>query len=331
MTKNKRVTFDQAIYDKHVNADSKMVLDDYELELQARGLSDKTIYQYGADIRLFLVYVYHRMDNRYLLDLKRKDFRRYFLEMQQANLSTARINRMQSSLRNILEYCELDDDDYADYEKNQMKGIKSLAQVDTKDIFFLRDDQVTFLILYLLERQQWQKALYVSLSYDSACRRGEIVQVEKYSFMDKNRSHTNDLIGKGNKRFSLFYMERTRAIAEKWLLVRGEDDIDSLWISDYGGTRSALKANRFYDWVVSFRKILDDAYAEEININPHSFRHSSLENYHNGSHINLQRMERDSLSLNELRVLANHENVSITQGYLKNRDEEMMQELFKMS
>lgn len=126
-------------------------------------------------------------------------------------------------------------------------------------------------------------------------------------------------------------MERTRAIAEKWLSVRGEDDIDSLWISDYGGTRSALKANRFYDWVVSFRKILDDAYAEEININPHSFRHSSLENYHNGSHINLQRMERDSLSLNELRVLANHENVSITQGYLKNRDEEMMQELFKMS
>src|SRR5699024_9434420 len=84
----------------------------------------------------------------------------------------------------------------------------------------------------------------ISLSYDSACRRGEISQVEKYSFMEKDSNSTNLLRGKGNKHFRLFYMERTRAIAEKYLKERGEDDIDELFISTYGGSKSPLHYKR---------------------------------------------------------------------------------------
>ena len=326
--KKKRTLFDPAIYDNKVNEKSKSVLYDYELELKSKGLSDKTIYQYKADIKSFLVYVAVHMNNTYLLDLKRKDFRRFFLEMQDEGLSASRINRMQSSLRNILEYCEMDDDDYEDYNKNQMKGIKSLAKKEVREIFFLTDEQILYLIIFLLKRKEYQKALYVSLSYDSGARRGEIGQVEKYSFLDGSKTNTNSVVGKGGKEFTLFYMERTRAIAQKWLDTRGEDDIDSLWISDYGGERRELNPHRFYDWVVSFRNILEEAYQEEITINPHSFRHSAIENYYNGTHINLDRMNRDSLSLDEVRILAQHEDISTTMLYVKDRSDEILHNLF---
>lgn len=329
MTKKKRTLFNPRTYKEKVNKDSKAVLYDYELELKSKGLSEKTIYQYMADIKSFLVYVQSNMGNKYILDLKRKDFRRFFLDMQEEGLSSSRINRMQSSLRNILEYCEMDDDDYEYYTRNQMKGIKSLARQEVREIFFLTDEQVLYLILYLLRKKDYQKALYVSLSYDSGARRGEIGQVDKYSFTDDTKSTSNFVVGKGAKSFRLFYMERTRVIAQKWLEVRGEDDIDSLWITDYGGERRELNTNRFYDWTVQFRKILKKAYKEDIDINPHSFRHSAIENYYNGSHINLDRMNRDALTLDEVRILANHSSADITLGYMKDRDEEILQDLFK--
>ena len=316
---------------KKVNKESKDVLEDYTLELRARGLSDQTIYQYVSDIKYFYIYAMKNFDDKFILDLKRKDFRRFFLDMQSRDLSTARINRMQSSLRNLLEYCEMDDDDYEYYTRNQMKGIKSLAQVDTREIFFLTDEQITYLIIYYLKKKDYQRALYISLSYDSACRRGEISQVEKHSFMEKDSNSTNLLRGKGNKHFRLFYMERTRAIAEKYLEERGEDDIDELFISTYGGSKSPLHYKRFYDWTVQFRKVLKEAYGDDININPHSFRHSAIENYYNGSHINLQKMKRDALSLDEVRVIANHEDISTTRGYMKDRDEEIVTNLFSIS
>ena len=324
----RQVLYNEETYNNKVNKDSKAVVNDYIMELKSRGLSEKTIYQYIADIKAFLVYVHNELDNKYILDIKRKEFRRFFLWMQDSKKSNARINRMQSSLRNILEYCEMDDDDYKDYTRNQMKGIKSLEKKEVREIFFLTDDQITYLIDYYINKKDYQKALYISLSYDSAARRGEIAQVEKHSFMNRENSNTNIVTGKGDKTFILFYMERTKDIAEKYLEQRGDDNIDSLWITGKGENKRPIKYSSLYDWVVSFRKVLNKEYKEEIDLNPHSFRHSSLEAYNNGTHYNLQFMNKDSLSINELQLLANHSSIDITQSYLKNKDEEILQGLF---
>src|SRR5699024_12446965 len=97
------------------------------------------------------------------------------------------------------------------------------------------------------------------------------------------------------------------------------------------GSKNTLHVYRFYVWTDQFRILLNDAYGEDININPHSFIHSAIENYYNGSHINLQRMKRDSLSLDEVRVISNHEDISTTRGYMKDRDEEIVTNLFSIS
>ncbi|WWT40360.1 hypothetical protein [Staphylococcus phage PT1-4] len=317
--------FNEEVY-KEVNKESKDILQDYILELKSRGRAKKTIEQYVFDIKMAYCYFQENNSNKSILDLKKRDFRNFFLMLQETGKSSARINRVQSSLRNLLEFVVDDEDDYEDYYKNPMKKIKSVEKNPVKEIVFLTDEQVDYLIDYLMERKKYQKALYVSLSYDSAARRNEIHQVKKNNFLESNM--TNSVIGKRGKQFPLMYMNRTREIAEKYFEERGEDSIESLWVSYYNGEARPLTYETLYQWAISFRSILEDKYDEDLPINSHSFRHTSLENYENGTHHNLKDMGKENLSINELRVLANHENIDITQSYLKNKDQEILSDLF---
>ena len=311
MTEAKRNTFyNSDIYKNEVNKDSKMVLDDYILELKAKRKSKGTIYQYEADIKMFLCYAYENLNNKYILDMKKREFRNFFLALSDSGKSSARINRVQCSLRNMLEFCYQDDDEYDDYNRNVMSSIKGIEKQDVREIVFLEDDQVTFLIDYYMNKKEYAKALYISLSYDSAGRRNEIYQVEKHDF--ENSKMTNLVVGKRGKKFNLYYFDRTREIAKKYFEQRGEDDIDSLWITKHGGKTREIESGALYQWAISFRKVLEEKYDEEILLNSHSFRHSSLENYENGSHYSLRYIGLDKMDIKDLKVLANHSDTSTT-------------------
>ena len=296
--------------------------------MKAKGRSAKTIEQYAFDCRMFMCYVFDNMNNKSLLELKRRDFRNFFLFLNETGKSSARINRIQSSIRNLLQFAEDDEDYWGDYETNPMRKIKSVEKQPVKDIVFLTDEQVTFLIDYLLEKGKTQKALYVSLSYSSAGRRNEVVQVRKDGFLENGVHKTLAVTGKRGKKFPLMYDDRTKDIAKQWLEERGEDDVDSLWISYYNGQPRPLQYETLYQWAISFRSILEAEYDEEIPLNPHSFRHSSLQNLEDGTSSVLKFLGKDKLDINTLRILANHSDISTTQGYLKNKDEEILDGLF---
>ena len=319
--------YSDEIYEK-VNKESKLVLEDYILELKAKGRAVTTIEQYVFDIRMYLCYIYENANNKSILELKKRDFRNFFLMLQETGKSSARINRVQSSLRNLLEFVVDDEDEYEDYYQNPMKKIKSIEKNPTREIVFLEDKEIDYLLNYLIEHNKIQKALYVSLSYDSAGRRNEIIQVEKYSFLDDEKSTTNEVVGKRSKKFTLMYSNRTKEIAKKWLEERGEDNIDSLWVSYYNGEARPLRYETLYAWAISFRSILESEYDKDLPLNPHSFRHSSLENYENGTHHTLKYLGEDRLDINTLRILANHNDISITQSYLKDKDSEVLNDLF---
>lgn len=319
--------YSDEVYEK-VNKESKLVLEDYILELKAKGRAVTTIEQYVFDIRMYLCYICENANNKSILELKKRDFRNFFLMLQETGKSSARINRVQSSLRNLLEFVVDDEDEYEDYYQNPMKKIKSIEKNPTREIVFLEDKEIDYLLNYLIEHHKTQKALYVSLSYDSAGRRNEIIQVEKYSFLDDEKSTTNEVVGKRSKKFTLMYSNRTKEIAKKWLEERGEDDIDSLWVSYYNGEARPLRYETLYAWAISFRSILESEYDKDLPLNPHSFRHSSLENYENGTHHTLKYLGEDRLDINTLRILANHNDISITQSYLKDKDSEVLNDLF---
>src|SRR5699024_221715 len=163
----------------------------------------KTIYQYVSDIKMFYCYMVENTKPESILELKKRDFRRFFLALQDGGASNARINRVQCSLRNMLEFVTNDDDIYEDYKINVMKGIKSLQKEEVREIFFLSNEQIELIIDKLIEKKKYQIALYLSISYESAGRRNEVFQIQKHGFLERNK--TNEVIGKRGKKFQLFY------------------------------------------------------------------------------------------------------------------------------
>lgn len=312
---------------KNVNKKNKDILDDYVLELRSKKKSDGTIYQYAADIKMFMCWAHDNLDNKHILDLKKRDYRRFFLFLEEK--SPARINRVQCSIRNLLEFCTQDDDEYEDYEINIMRNIKGLQKETVRDIHFLTNEQVELILNHLLENEQYQKALYLALSYESAGRRNELHQVQKHGFLDNK--YTNVVTGKRGKKFPLLYFSKSKEIAEKYFAQRGEDNLDTLWVVGTEGNRKPAAYETLYNWVMNFRDILESLTGEDIEFNPHSLRHTSLENYSNGTHYVLQEMGKDKLDIKVLQVLANHSDISTTESYLRNKDQEILNEAFGLN
>ena len=160
--------------------------------------------------------------------MNKKDFRGmslYFTE--ECGMSSARVNRLKSSINSLLTFCE-EDDDY-DYEINMAKKVKGIPRErvrDDDDDFFFTFEEFIKVRDILVEKGKLQSAVLWSLGFDSAGRRNELLQVEKHGLTENNK--TNIVVGKRGKKFCLVYLDDTKELIRQYLEERGEDDIDSL-------------------------------------------------------------------------------------------------------
>lgn len=321
--------FDEETWVK-VNPASKSLLDDFLLELRQQKRSPKTIHQYRADIRGFLCYVCREWGNRSVLELGKKDFRRYSLHLiDDCGVSNARHNRLMTSIRSMMDYAESDDD--LDYQNNAVRKVKGLSAEPVREIVFLSDDLILRLRDRLTERAEYQKSALLMLAYDSAGRRGELALVEKGSFLSAPKNSTNKVKGKGKKSFTLLYFSGTQKAVESWLRVRGADDIESLWVIGTGANKRAANTDNLYQWFTEMRPLITELGGPGEDFTPHSMRHSALTNYGDGSHYVCRELGRTGFPIEKLRLIAHHDSVGTTQSYLPDTSELELEEMFKIS
>ena len=309
---------------EQVNPINKEILNDYVLELKSRKKSPGTISQYSSDCRAYFCYILDNHNNKSILDLKRKDFRNFILFMSENGCSNARVNRMQCSIRNLLEYITDNDEDY-DYEVNVMKKIKGLEKNPVRDIVFLKEEEIQFLVDTLLDRKRTQEALFCALLYDSCSRKNELYSLKKSDLsLDSNISKSY-VIGKRNKKYKPIYNDLAKKVLKIFLEER-TDDFDELWTVGTGDNIKKASIETVYSWVIKWRKILSEKYDyKEFNV--HSFRHSCATNLENGTHYLCKKAGR-KFELPEIQKLMNHSDLSTTQSYLESKDEEELLNTF---
>ena len=310
-----------------VNRFNKELLNDYINECKAQGKTEGSIKQYFNDGRIILIYIMEEHKNKELYKLTRKSFRNFTLWMQDNGMSSSRVNRLLVTSRNLLNF-GTDDDDYSDeFEdcKINPARLKGMSKEERREIIFLTDDEVMTIYNTLIEEGKYSQALLCSLMYDSAGRRNEAFQVKR-SDISLDASFTKrEVIGKRKKKFRLLYNDLTRE-AFKLLEENRKDDTDELWITREG-TPAAYET--LYNWVTSWRDILEEKTGVRKEFNPHSFRHSSLDNLENGSHYIARKLNK-KFTLQELQLLANHSSIETTQGYLRDTSEDKLMEAFGM-
>lgn len=315
---------------EQVNKVNKRIIDDFLAEYKQRKKSKGTIDGYFNDLRIIMIYILKELDNRCVLELNKKDFRGlslYFTE--ECGMSPARTNRLKSAINSLLTFCE-EDDDY-EYEINMAKKVKGIPRERVKDNeenFFFTFDEFIKVRDILVERGRLQDACLWSIGFDSAGRRNELFQIEKYGLLEGNK--TNIVTGKRGKKFYLVYLDDTKELIRQYLEKRGEDNIDSLWIKGTGENKQPITSDALYDRVCSISKILSEVRGEQCNIFPHTMRHSRLECLAQGTDTRLldENGNPQKYPLEQVQVFAHHSDVSTTQGYLKDHSSELIDEMF---
>lgn len=313
-----------------VNPVNKAIMDDFLAEYRQRKKSAKTIEAYRNDIKIVLIIILQKFENKSILELSKKDFRAlslYFTE--DCGMSPARTNRLKSSINSMLTFCE-EDDDY-DYDINyakKVKGIPNERVKDDEDDFFFTFDEFIKVRDILVEQDKLQLAVLWSIGFDSAGRRNELLQIEKTGLTDGNK--TNVVVGKRGKKFNLVYLDDTKELIKKYLEQRGDDNIKSLWYKTVNGEKMPIQSEAIYDRIVSISKILSDVRGEECNIFPHTMRHSRLECLAQGTDTRLldENGNPRKFPLEQIQIFAHHSDVSTTQGYLKDHSDDTINEMF---
>jgi integrase/recombinase XerD len=315
---------------KLVNPENKAMMEDFLEEYRQRQKKLTTIAQYKNDLRLVFLYVYRKLSNRSILELNKKDFRRFSLYLtDELGVSNARANRLMSAVRSLLTYIE-DDDDY-EYDNNIAKKVKGLpkeAVRTNEDDFFLTFDQIMKLREELIKRDRLQDAVLLMVFFDSGGRRNEVFQVLKHNLLEGNR--TNVVIGKRGKKFSLVYLNDTKELIKQYLEQRDEDDIDSLWISGKGENKKPITYNSIYDRVVSLSKLLSEIEGKKIEFFPHSLRHSRIECLLQGQDLRLldENGKPKKFTLEQVQKMVNHSDPKTTQDYAKDHTDEEVDNMF---
>ena len=314
-----------------VNEENKHIVDDYLEEYRQRKMKVGTIRQYKNDLRIILIYVKRFCNNRCLFDLSKKDFRRLSLWFtEDLKLSSARTNRLLSATRSLLTYCE-DDDDY-EYDNNVAKKVKGLPKEPVRtneDNFFITFEQIMKVREELLRRGELQLAVLHMLLFDSGARRNEVWQVKKDGLLEGNK--TNVVVGKRGKLFPLVYMNDTKDLIKQYLEERGDDSIDSLWTTGSGDSKREASSDILYNRVVLISDLLGELEGKNIQIFPHSYRHSRCECLLQG--LDTRIIDEATglpkkFSLEEVQLFLHHSDPKTTQGYAKDHSEEIIDNMF---
>lgn len=324
--------FDPELWEK-VNKDNKAILEDFMAEYRQRKKSKSTIDSYYQDARCIFIYVLKFLDNKCVLDLKKKDFRGMSLYFSEdCNMSPNRVNRLKSTINSILTFCE-EDDDY-EYDNNIAKKVKGLPKErvrDDDDDFFFTFDEFIKVRQMLIDQGRLQDAVLLSLGFDSAGRRNELFQVKKTGLLDGNK--TNIVVGKRGKKFPLVYLNDTKEIIRKYLEQRGDDDIESLWVKGYGDNKQELAdSNSLYLRMVSISELFSQVRGEHCDIFCHTMRHSRAESLKQGTDTRLldENGEPRKYTIDQIAKMMHHEGIEVTQSYLMNHDEEEIDAMFNL-
>ena len=308
-----------------VNKYNKELMNDFLLEIKAQKKSKETQRVYHNDLRIVLIYILLEEDNKPIYKLKKKAYRNMMLYLQEKNMSNQRINSIFSALRSMLEFASLEEEYEDDLEINYASKVKGLAKQKTRDIVFLTDEEVEYIYSRLIEKKRYQQALLCALMYDTCGRRNECFQVTKDS-ITQDGNFTNQVTGKRGKEFRLLYNDRTKQAHELYMARRGEDNLDTLWVTKSNGKKVPASYETLYAWVTSWRKILAEKYEYKV-FNPHSFRHSCANNLENGTHYICDKLGR-KFELAQIQKLMNHSSIETTMSYLEDKSEDELLKAF---
>lgn len=305
-------------FEEKINEFNQMIMKEF---LEQQQLSDQTLRQYESALKIFFSWVYKNSMNKPIYELKARDALKYQNALMSAGLSSNGVKFKRSAVSSLCGYLEVYyGDDYPMFRNIYSKAVANPPKEFVREKKAIPLEEFELLLQTLRDQNELQMVAYLVTSYYTGARRSEIAQFKK-SFLelpkikDKDYFMTPEIRGKGKgkngKRIKLAYDDVVRNAILDWLELRGEDDVDEIFVRKFkDGRVEPLAPSTFNAWFVDkFNPIMGT-----VGFAPHSLRRSRA------THM----VVNHGMSIDKVKSLLNHESSETSQTYvIKDTDDEL--------
>ena len=183
-TKQNHITTPELI--AQINPENARLVKDYLTYLRSMNRSDTTIEAYKSDLDIFFVWVLLNANNKFFIDITKRDLVSYqnWLINENEN-SPARVRRLKAVISSLSNYIEnILDDEYPNY-RSIVKKIENPVNTPVRAKTVLDESDCNNLLNKLVEKKEYQKACMFALAMASGRRKSELVRF-KVSYFDES-------------------------------------------------------------------------------------------------------------------------------------------------
>lgn len=281
-------------FEKEINPENLKLWKKYELDMNLRELSPKSIYQYKRDIMQWLTYIYENQFNANITDIQEDDIEEFIFYCKQNGNNTERIKRRLSSISAFYLYLrrkKICKENPCEFILRPKKGLPVVVQT------FLTPEQYEELKTKLKDNNDLQLEVYARLSIDTMARVNAMSTITWEQIDFENRT-IDDVLEKEGKIVTLYFGEEVKSLLLKLKEERNKDNIQNPYVFLTTQNEKA-SVQTLTEWCRKVGRLIGIE-----TLHPHDFRHSGSQLMNlKGAPIELI---SDLLHHNDLSTTKNH-------------------------
>ena len=169
-----------------VSKENKQLVNDFIKYCKSNDKSPQTIHQYEEWLKVFFCWNYDENDDKFFVELKRRDFVYYFGWCRDLGMSANRIASLKSVLSSLSSEIELLYEDVYPQFHNQLRALEPVKISTVREKTVISNQQMTEILEKLVEEKEYQIACYLALACASGSRKAELLQM-KVNFFTPER------------------------------------------------------------------------------------------------------------------------------------------------
>lgn len=303
-----------------INEETKMYWKKYQIDMELRELSEKTIYGYLNDLQSWWIYIYDHQNNKSILDINEDDITEFLYWCKKQGNNSRRIKRRMSSIAAFYKYLRKK----RIVSENPMEFIdRPKKDTDVVEQTFLTIEQVEDMRSKLNGQVENAKTthskhialmmrLYAFLSLSTMARVNAISNI-KWDQIEWEDRLINNVLEKEGYVVTLYFSTEVLGYLRDLLNFRQLHKIqDSGWvfyIPNRGGEASIANST-LNDWCKKIGLLIGVP-----TLHPHDFRHSAS-----------QIMKLSGAPIEEISALLHHQGLDVTKKHYLREDKKRLQE-----
>lgn len=255
---------------QQISKENKELMNEFVDYLKSIDKSPTTINGYINDLHIFFVWNLQNNNNKFFIDINKRDIMKYqnylINTLKHSPNRVRRLKAVISSMSNFIE--SMMDDLYPDF-KNIVNKVPAPSKVEVREKTIMTDEQVKYLLDYLVEHKKYQQACAVALAVASGSRKAELLRFKVSYFSDENiiynalyktpeRIKTKGRTSKGKLLYRYVLVSQFKPYFDLWMKQREELGIkgEELFWNRRNGEWEPADITTLNSWALTFSKIL---------------------------------------------------------------------------